>query len=327
MSAVYFHKPTDELQAELDGSSSAYILEDLALPLYHYTPLEALFSIMENECIWASNSFFLNDSKEIVHLKEFLKGALTTVMDAPSLASVDRLNQTELIAHLYDHIIERYKSKVYVLSLTDKADSLPLWLNYGKNDGYNFKVQISELFRLSSGPRQSSPEVKRVASIPESGSVNVAVIPGRVVYDDVEKARITKEYIKLLARELSLIKGQLSPSHPVTLRVGRVLMALANFAYMSKHSSFAPESEYRVLYAGQDDDSASYLRRFRCKNGVLVPYAEIVFANAEGASPIMEITIGPKKNMDLARLGMTYFLAHKGLESVPIRESMLPLRD
>ena len=60
------------LISELDQIASAYRVADLDIELYHYTSLTSLMSIIDHGAIWASSSFFLNDSKEVVHLEEFL---------------------------------------------------------------------------------------------------------------------------------------------------------------------------------------------------------------------------------------------------------------
>ena len=53
--------------------------------LYHYTGIGGLLGMVENRKIWASNAYYLNDSKEILHscdvLSEVLEEKITNLHD------------------------------------------------------------------------------------------------------------------------------------------------------------------------------------------------------------------------------------------------------
>lgn len=327
MKKTMTQKLNDDLEDELDEIASAYIVQDLDVQLYHYTSLQSLKSIIETNIIWASNSFFLNDSKEIIHLEEFLKEALSSILDSPNVTITKKDKFEKMIKDIYNWAIDYYKSRLYVLSLTDKSDSLPLWLNYGANDGYNIKLTVSGLLRLASGKKKADAEMIRAARITHDVAVHIGIFFGRVIYDNDRKIAIMRKYLNLLTREMAALLNSGSVDVSMTGRMGRVVFALANFAYLAKHRSFSPESEYRILYAGRDEESAKIIRKFRIRNGVLVPFTEISFENEHGESPIKEIRIGPKKNMELAELGLMYYLDYKGLNNTQVTTSSLPLRD
>ncbi len=320
-------KPNDDLEQELDSIASEYIIQSTDIKLYHYTSLSALKSIIDNNKIWASNSFFLNDAKEIIHLEEFLIGSLKSIVDSPSVKITKKEEFEKMIRVIYEWAIDHYKSRLFVLSLTDKSDSLPLWLYYGANDGYNLEIVVSDLLRLSSGRKKTDNEMIRAAGITENVAVHVGIFFGRVIYDDDQKKEIMKKYLNLLVREISSLINNSNIDVSMTTRMGRVAFALANFAYLAKHSSFAPESEYRVLYAGRDEQSVNIIKKFRIRNGVLMPFTEITFNNDRGESPIKAIKIGPKKNMELAKIGLKEYLSHKRLFETQVTVSALPLRD
>ncbi len=314
-----------ELSEKIQKLRSSFVLHDFDIDLSHYTPAVGLKSIIESNSIWLSNSFFLNDAKEVVHLREFVTAFLEKVLESSEYKITKSKHFQEMLETIYEWAIDYYKSRLFVLSLTDEEDSLPLWLGYARNDGYNIRLNLQQLLDLSSGPKTKSemPWVK--ASNPISLRTGITV--GKVIYEDSFKEDIVHKFLNLFLEEFSQIKDWPITQAEIPNRLASIILALADFAYLSKDRTFAPEREYRILFAAQDKETDAAIRQFRLRNGVFVPYTALSFASTTGATPFTGIMIGPRRNKELAELGLRYFLNHHTLGFLEIRHSKLPLRE
>ncbi len=96
--------------------------------LYHYTSVDALNGIItQNEYrdnilrFWCTEHNFMNDPKEIIRGRELVKKQL-----------ISKINNPELKKELLDSYLSE-KAVYYILSLSNKADILPMWSTYGQN--------------------------------------------------------------------------------------------------------------------------------------------------------------------------------------------------
>lgn len=115
--------------------------------LYHYTTAEGLKGIVENEELWATSAYYLNDSAEILYgyrlldraLEEWLKQA------APPANSLSRGLAEELRRYFgYDALERNVITPVYLTCFCEEGNLLSQWRAYGNSGGYNIGFRVPE---------------------------------------------------------------------------------------------------------------------------------------------------------------------------------------
>ena len=102
--------------------------------LYHYTTINALYSISSSGILRLSNCMVLNDSRETKHTQSIIDEVLS---EDPVLAkSIDL--KSKQFARLFD------MNNVFILSLSINKDSMPMWYYYAAGDGCNFSVDLGK---------------------------------------------------------------------------------------------------------------------------------------------------------------------------------------
>lgn len=114
--------------------------------LYHYTSVQSFESIIKSQCIRMTRSDFMNDPHDCRAFYNIVKKYIETKTRCLDVAhylnnvksisnrypeDVEELIRkyplTDYLQYVYDHI------PLYVFSLTDARDSLPMWNYYGNN--------------------------------------------------------------------------------------------------------------------------------------------------------------------------------------------------
>ena len=114
--------------------------------LYHYTSVQSFESIIKNQCIRMTRSDFMNDPhdcrafysivKKYIESKTFHLDVEHYLGNVKSFSSrcpgdvealIKKYPLADYLQYVYDHI------PLYVFSLTDARDSLPMWNYYGNN--------------------------------------------------------------------------------------------------------------------------------------------------------------------------------------------------
>ena len=135
------------------------------IDLYHYTSIESLMSILQNETIRLTDYRFLNDTQELSYALAWLKSILQS-------RSEDDFVKKLLIAieNIEHGKIERLKGvgenlpyvhnslcdvKYYILSLSQSFDDLPMWRMYAKN-GCCIKFNSQKMYEFFYGFRDAN---------------------------------------------------------------------------------------------------------------------------------------------------------------------------
>lgn len=160
-----------------DYSSKDYLIEKIEKNklAYHYTGIQGLKGILESKGLFASESKFLNDFKEVTYIRQIIKEVCCEAeeqYEPEFLIKVNEINTEE------NWLLER--TKAFVLSLSEHKDSLILWSNYSKHEGYNLGIDPYILIRIFNVHK--SKLVKE--SIERNGYIDID--HGRVIYE-VEK--------------------------------------------------------------------------------------------------------------------------------------------
>ncbi|MDN7243080.1 DUF2971 domain-containing protein [Planococcus sp. N028] len=278
-------------------------VHEIEQTLYHYTGLPSLMGMIETNQLWMSKGTFLNDSSELIYFSRVLEFVVRKLENRKH-TSLWRLYIREL-ERIMGHFMEEVKEngfEVYIFSLSRAQDSLALWYNYAKGEGYNIGFSAEQLFHKVSG-FSTGP-----------------MLHGYVMYGRQEQEEVL---IELLQKTFELVEPYEVEEIQKALP-GHFFSLIASCAVFFKDPAFKSEEEYRIALMSRKSDKQPSVQ-FRAQNGVIIPYISIDF---QARLPISHITIGPKNNVDIAQSGMEHYLKWKGydMEQVTISKSVAALR-
>lgn len=278
-------------------------IQESGQSLYHYTSLNSLMGMIESNRLWMSKGTFLNDSSELVYFSGVLKNILAKmeVQDQGELWIIF----TEQLQQALDHFMKEIAEsgfEVYIFSMSQTEDSLALWYNYAKGDGYNIGFSADDLLR----------EIKYYP-------LDTGALHGLVVYSRQEQETILRN---LLLKSFELVSDH-QVEHVTAVLAEHFFSVITSCAIFFKDETFKSEEEYRIAIIGGGDLGEKV--KFRARDGVIIPYIEVAF---EEKLPISHITIGPKNNIDIAKSGIEHYVKSKGygLEKISVSKSVAALR-
>jgi hypothetical protein len=286
--------------------------------IYHYTNIDSLKSIFINKQLRASNSMFLNDKLEVIHLRKLVRIIAAEVSN--SLSKADQAEFTNFVEGLFYHTIRILSKSIFILSFSLKYDSLPLWNNFSKNDGYCLGFHFDKFIN-----NFRKDNIKKILKPLPDTEINIEILAlfNNVIYEeDLKKSRLG-EYVKLLFK----IKHESEEKMPQELIdiISLIALQILFIGYFSKEDCFSDEHEFRVIIFIKD--YPQNIIKYRISNGIIIPYIDININDTElNVLPIKEIIIGPKVNIDIASEGIDYFIKDNGYSDIIIINSKIPLR-
>ena len=299
--------------------------------IYHYTSSEAFVSMMHtNEsdskelAFWASNVYYMNDTKEITILYDELikilpkiekdlglKDNLLSEIALPENFVEDKSGEDVIKSFFYDCLYRH----VYVISFADQGDTLPMWSLYGKNG--NGLCLVFDKDKVNNF-LDDYHKVNRVY-------YSLDTMP---VYDYlVDKYR--KYYYE-------------KDTNPILKKIGLIISAFLGLSGKVKNAAYSFEQEYRLIEFVIDEDDlkkwpiqlkedniqpvmrSDYISgvKVRVQNGLMIPYVEIRLP----IECLSSVIIGPSINQKLQREGLRILLAGTHLKDENIVLSDIPYR-
>ena len=310
--------------------------------VYHYTSAEGLKGILESKSLWATNTEYLNDFREIKEgidtikplreefsefsqekLEEIYakhKGIpLKDIKNKMQNADIDKVNK--FLASFWDALDENELSDIYTVSFTTERDSLNHWLTYGSE-------QTSYCIKFNKDKLHDNEYFIRHKFL--------------IDYADVVYER-TKEMLHLLIEKclpevLDCSLDESLDKNELNRKLSKLVIEAFNdiaFKVASiKNKAFMYEKEYRfILYSPgfvviNDEPKVNYFDFIECsyidfvelkngekeffplkyrtlKSGIIAPYRAIPFPK----NSIEEIIIGPSENNELAVKGLKSLLS------------------
>lgn len=297
-------------------------VSDSKLPetIYHYTDIHGLQGIYEDGVLWATDSYFLNDTSEVslgmttvglevsrrrsAALERVLKNAEAAIkeggsVDVQSIRAADP--EVDRLAALSEALNEVKKwVTCYVASLSEEHDQLSQWRGYAK-DGYCIALSTDAL----SNALQDNQKIARVH-----------YLGGNNEDDD-----FADRMIRLALEETDIASPHLSDKDNLKFYIGSMMAMESAF---SKDWNFSAEREVRIV-----QDSGNPHRYTPGKFG-MTPRVEIPLP--DGA--VTSVTIGPSAHSDLkARSLVNYFhnvpfkKDQSSLSKPSVELSRIPFRD
>lgn len=281
------------------------------MELCHYTNLNGLHGIITSKSIWATNYSFLNDLEEFNYglccLENFLNGP----------PSEEHLSSWRAhLSKVMDYIKANDLPEIYSTSFCKSKDLLSQWRGYGQQ-GVCVVFDIKLMNDIGWWNYNSFNTT--------SGQENSIIPRFELYYNDVEYLEKGTEW-EFFSRTLNKImknyqgfyeRQPLSDGIDEGLRA-RLFGLIVPFI---KTFSFREEGEFR-LAALQVNNKSDI--KFRCGNGLLIPYVEL--SVQENILPITEVVIGPGVNSALVEKGVRMLLDNNGYNNIKISRSSIPYR-
>lgn len=279
---------------------------DRSSNLYHYTSGPGLDGILASRCLWATDSAFLNDWREITYAAEPLINRLETFLktwpsrdlsDVPTgtaeenrvilarsaLDAIKRFIELPLSEHRFQYI----DGATYVACLTEDHDQLGQWRGYGKR-GYAIGFDRDRLGKA-------------------------APVFGAVGYGDDAVASLCAEVIDYF--------GNRQPTGRPGMHgfFDAVNFCMPKLAFV-KHAAFEQEREWRLVHSRYNQQLEDVKVR---TTPTLIPYVECPFDDLT----VREIVIGPGGDVHSER-AVRALLHARGYRpnTIAITQSRAPFR-
>lgn len=262
--------------------------------VYHYTSIEAMKSILENDNLWLSDSRFLNDKTELEEGRKAI------------IKAIDKLRKnSNFDESILNELLKYFKSDdlcVYVASFCTSSNLAHQWALYAnKGQGVCIKYEINndyerKLFRLED---RFQLAYFRLYKVNYACSKDKAKIQETLIIDFFKQFYSNVERSKFVGN----LKGFLSKS-------------LAVF----KDKSFAAEQEVRLVLDKYNAEE-SFKIKHRVRNNIIIPYVETNGLNSGEKyylATIKEILVAPVAHQDTVVKSIEVFiknLAERGREN------------
>lgn len=291
--------------------------------LYHYTTMEGLKGIVEENGIWATSVGFLNDTQEWQYGRDIASEIIERLLKKPTRYQRN-LQFTSVLQLCQEHLRSGILADVYLASFSELGDSLDQWRAYCADGGVSIEL---------------GPNVNRLFQIVPVWGLH------RVSYrkEDLRWRVLLyiRRYFQEMQRDLDYHKNNL-PSFYVRMYAEHLMRNITYCFTDHKDPAFASEKEIRlVIYEGVHDYFQTL--RFRSKGTTIIPYystADLNYSTADliGSKdadgnhsdttklPIVSVTISPMLDQERAGLGIRRFLDHHKYGHVKIHRSRIPYR-
>ena len=300
-------------------------MNTVSKPLYHYTSQKGLLGIVENNEIWATDIFYLNDTMEYQYAvdltSEIIKKHLELCKDkTPSHAVYTRpIEIPGSIAPVFpyryekkwieysmleeaDKLIKRNKNfHIFVFSLSKEGNTLSQWRGYcPNNNGYSIGFNPTVLERI-----QHFELVE-------------------CIYDEEEQKKLIKGHVDKFVKDINSDLDKLSNStDSQTDLCVDFLIEFLPIASRLKHKSFIDECEWRLI--SPPIPSKNKEIKFREGSSTTIPYVTINLKEEKHVL-IEHIIIGPTGNEYLSKKAVLALLAGKEITTCKVDFSGIPYR-
>lgn len=302
--------------------------------VWHYTSVDGLRGIVENDVLWATSHRFMNDSAEPHYATAVLRGIADTIATSLSVDARGRFDDFMKFA-------ARSGLEAFLLCAAREPDLLTVWRGYGSSVSYAIELDASvPLLPIEQckgddhpsppagwGPEYEYHDGGERTKIFDPDQTHVeSTVWGEVQYDSAI-ARTRVEHIANLARSEP---NDLSDNIVPFANLGGIdLLQL-------KNAAFADERESRMVF--EVSPRWKFVKHRTSRFG-LTPYIEVSAAtgadvrSARGdylrtASklPIRSVTIGPSPLGPESTDALREYLEFRGYPDVPVARSETPFR-
>jgi hypothetical protein len=290
--------------------------------LAHYTSIDVMQKILEQEEVWFSNPLFMNDWEEMRF--GMLEGSRIFADQSNLLRAGETLERAAIVEHHYKALQQKYQNEgafdtyIFCLSKHNHADNdglLSMWRGYGgQGRGAAIVFDTSKLTWVPSSPLMVA-------------TVSYASTPDRLT-----------DLGALASQWSDITRAAKFPNEQLYAASWHAYSVVLTYALTTKHLGFSEEQEWRVIYTA-DRDVGGLLRHCLgyqiTGNGVEPKLKYRIGHIADVSAPdlalenlVDRIILGPSLSSPLALKGVSRMLENmKKLSYIPkLRASSIPFR-
>lgn len=292
-------------------------LREIDTIFHHYTDLNGLIGIVENQCLFASDIRFVNDKAELKYGLELVEEVAKRITNEENKS---------ILTFLIDNLENFFPANRYIACFSTNGDLLQQWQSYARNAmgvsiGFEFNKNI----------------LKDIKLIPR-------VTARKIIYNREKQISLIELYINYTLDFFQKKYSDLHNQKVVQIISHFIVDSLSDAVSSFKHPCFSHENEYRLFYLPKENDKPSI--RFRNNGKLIIPYVKIeteyrYYSNEmakpdnewgdmptilEPLLPIKEIFIGPGLDYEAVKAGVEILLRENGYRGVNIVKSELPYR-
>ncbi len=302
----------DDLKQELNILRSPSVGFSEPLRLYHYCDSVGLLGIFDSQKLWATHTFYLNDTTEINYTHELIEQIYhELIKKAPLDENQEGNNDHQLsyrgLLHRLSYKTMRPKpnNDIFVICFCKQKDLLSQWRGYGnKGSGYAVGFKTSKLKSIDSKFSLHkilySEEEQKIILRKMIDAVISSFKKSIIGTNSKEQERIAEEHIVIFEGEI---------------------VSLATYF---KHPSFSEEEEWRLVYDKGKDSSLKEIKFRANKNGI-IPYVEFESRNKIQKLPIVKVLLGPTAKEETAKKSIKMMVGSLYPELI-VEGSKIPLR-
>jgi len=297
--------------------------------LFHYTTADGLKGILENDELWATSAYYLNDANEIYYGCGLFKAALDEWIkkNTCSEKSFSLLMARKLREWFGERLLpKRVILPIYVACFCEEDNLLSQWRAYGQSGGYSlgFSAPVADYVGQGFKPEPTTytskwikVEYDREAQSRRCSAILDATLP---IFDDPG----TEEAVRAVSE------------HPL-VGFSKIFEALNDMIMEAivgfKSEAFSVEREWRlvvrrreIVMPGTDDGGKNQVPvYFRSARGTLIPYVKLVPMDSVKKLPLMSVRSGPTHDEMTAAVALSMMLRKFGY-SARIHASYIPVR-
>jgi hypothetical protein len=314
-------KPLDEFRAWDEAIMKESEASDRVVqPLHHYSDMAALVGMVQNQELWLTSIFHLNDPSELNHGIQLASDRLDEHLRRKTK---NALNIADLIKDSFcDGMLDVLEDDIgdafgfYVASFSRSRDDLAQWRAYA-DDGRGVAIEIAPKWFLPTPPRDDAPITERyfVASVEYDearAEKRQTVAVDRAVHI-VEQAASRNLLDDLAVRRLFLRELQLRLAVPILWN-----------SVTTKHPAYRHEEETRLILLNSAKALARVVRT-RTRGAQIVSYIPIPFLLIDEGI-LQSVMIGPGAIGD-PEVGVENLLSARGVDPTGrVSKSLIPYR-
>lgn len=282
-------------------------------PVFHYTTISTLLTILKNKQLRFSNRLYLNDYSEGQYALDICTQNIDDIW--PESCRYDKGRFTKELSTVSEQLRHKLFA-IYQLSLSTDGDNLSMWNYYAKGNGANIRFSLPKLVEYFAS--QFSPE----AQWP------VGYLHGPTIYDRDKQIEILRKIL----RDFSEPDPQEDEWYLFTS------WAILYVGTFFKHPGFRNECEYRIAFnpffapykpeqcltiQSKIREEPYYVNVYQ-KGNMLVPYIDVDF----DAEAVEGIVLSPRTGRDIVADGLQIAMRKDGFDTgkVTIENSKIPVR-
>ncbi len=268
----------------------------------HYTNLQGLIGIIENNEFWLSDHRFVNDELEYEYGKQLSVSVISEMACSEGGAEFRKFLQ-----RLQESIQKPSSRGIYIGSMSFSPDKLDQWKGYG-NSSESICIKFEGDFELWNAGNSHPTHIQQQ----------------RVIYDECEQRDLIRAIVKIFKERYDEFQ-----QFPYPFLRDLAWLIESQFI-LFKHPEYTSENELRLTIANLNHILDSKKPKHRVANGMVIPYISTKYISKDADPainrlPIKEIIVNPTCRSDLLE-SVRVFVTNMGYTDVQVIESRIKFR-